>query len=312
MKTIVLEPMPELFWQELSRKGWAHFFSQDARSHGAEAEVVIIRTATRFSRQLFEQFPKLKLIIRAGSGFDNIDVAEAERRGVAVCNTPEANSFSAYEHTLAMILALIKRHQQGKEAVMDGSWRQTMASCWEISDLRVLVVGVGRVGTRVAKALEYLGAEVRGLDPYLTPEQWHQRGVSPIPYIEGVAWANCISYHCPLFDETLHYFNSATLSQLQQPIWLINVARGGVVDENAVAQGLNSGMILGAGFDVFEQEPWQPQSFSNDSRVILTPHTGAFTEKAKHRMALETVAVWQHFLKTGEVISPIEKKFGFR
>ena len=312
MKTLVLEPMPELFWHELNRHGWAPFFYSDGNLSDSQVEIIIIRTATHFDASMFERFPRLKLIIRAGSGFDNIAIAEAQKRGVAVCNTPEANAQSAYEHTLSLILALIKRHQQGKAAVINGSWKRQLPSCWEVSDLKVLVVGVGRVGSRVAKALQFLGAQVRGVDPYLSAQQWRQRDVSPIPYIEGVKWANCITFHCPLSNETFHYFGMQTLASLTQPIWLVNTSRGGVVDEEVVQDALQSGMLLGAALDVFQQEPWPRASFSGDEKLFLTPHIGAFTEKAKQRMALETLDVWQRFLKTGKVISPIEKKFAFR
>jgi D-3-phosphoglycerate dehydrogenase len=173
------------------------------------------------------------------------------------------------------------------------------------------VIGVGRVGSRVAKALQFLGASVRGVDPYLDEKQWQDRGVVPTSYKEGIAWANCLTYHCPLFHETFHYFGKHTLAALSKPVWLINASRGGIVDEDAVGEALENGLLLGVALDVFQQEPWPATAFSHDDRVIITPHIGAFSEKAKQRMALETLAVWREFTQSGRLISAVEKKFCF-
>ncbi|MCK4956133.1 MAG: hypothetical protein KAS49_00755 [Candidatus Cloacimonetes bacterium] len=306
MKTYIMEPMPELFWQQIRERNLTEYFTE---VDDPNVEIIIIRTKVQFDKALFEKYSKLKMIIRAGSGFDNIDVKEAGNRDVAVCNTPEANAFSAYEHTIAMILALIKNLQTGKKEILANNWKSLHPDNWEIADLRVLVVGLGRVGTRVANVLKYLGAEVRAVDPYLSKKEWEERAISPIHYIEGLKWCNMITYHCPLFEETYHYFNHAVLTEIENPIWLANVARGGIVDYEAVKKGLGNGQLLGVGMDVFEQEPWCADSLAADSRIYITPHTGAFTKAAKNRMSIETIDVWNRFVFDDLILTPVDGKF---
>ncbi|MFO7895764.1 MAG: NAD(P)-dependent oxidoreductase [Candidatus Cloacimonadales bacterium] len=202
MKTTVLEEMPALFWQQLTQDDLRQWF---VPAVDYTAEIAIIRTKTQFDREMIDRFSNLKLIIRAGSGFDNIAVRYAEQKNIAVCNTPQANAFSAYEHTLAQILALIKNLQLGKKEIQIQRWKSEHPDNWEIADLKVLVVGLGRVGSRVAQALKFLGAEVKAVDPYLTPQQWKNQAVEPIHYIEGLKWCNLLTFHCPLYSDIISY-----------------------------------------------------------------------------------------------------------
>lgn len=304
-----MEPMPGYFWQKIKENNWERYFQKDTQVNLEKIEIIIIRTKTNFDKEYFQKFPNLKLIIRAGSGFDNIDILEAEKRNVIVCNTPEANAIPAYEHTLSFIFALIKQHQKCKSLVLNEDWNKNFSQNWEISDLKVLVVGVGRVGTRVAKALKFLGTEVKGVDPYLTNLEWNEKDVNKISYNKGLEWCNLLTYHCPLTQETLNYFSESILKELKNPVWLINTARGGIVDENVIEQGLSSGKILGFASDVFCEEPWKVQEFAKKENVILSPHTASFTEKAKKRMAIETLEVWSEYVFHHDIISEIDKRF---
>lgn len=309
MKTLVMERMPELFWQKIKEMSWESYFLEDTKSDLDKTEIIIIRTKTNFNKGYFRRFPDLKMIIRAGSGFDNIDIPEAEKRNIVVCNTPEANAFSAYEHTLSFIFALIKQHQKCKEMVLKEDWRKDFPANWEISDLKVLIVGVGRVGSRVAGALKFLGAEVKGIDPYLSVSEWKERGVEKISYKEGIEWCNLVTFHCPLTKETQHYFSDPILKELHNPVWLINTARGRIIDESVIESGLLSGKILGFASDVFSQEPWKAQNFAKKDNVLLSPHTGSFTKNAKARMSLETLSVWSEFVFNKLIISRIDSRF---
>lgn len=310
MYTLVLEEMPDLFWQKIEEKGWRkYFFQPETIPATYKIEIVIIRTKTVFNRAMFRKFPALKMIIRAGSGFDNIDILEAEKRNVTVCNTPEANAISAYEHTISFIMALIKQHQTAKQNILKGNWKTGLKNNLELSDLNALIVGVGRVGTRVAKALQYFGAEVKGVDPYLSKIEWQKKDVEFIKYNDGIKWCNLISYHCPLTYETKNYFNDTTISLLEQPIWLVNTARGGIISENALAAGLECGKLLGFATDVFSVEPFTAIDYADFSNVILTPHIGSFTRKAKNRISLETLEVWSKFVHHNLVVSGINKKY---
>lgn len=313
MNTLVLEEMPDLFWQKIQEKGWEkYFFQPETIPATRKIEIVIIRTKTVFDRTMFRKYPALKMIIRAGSGFDNIDIQEARHRNVIVCNTPEANAISAYEHTISFIMALIKQHQTAKQNILRGNWKTGLKNNLELSDLNALIVGVGRVGTRVAKALQYFGAEVKGVDPYLSKTEWQKKEVESIKYDDGIKWCNLISYHCPLTYETENYFNDSTISLLEHPIWLVNTARGGIISENAVATGLECGKLLGFATDVFSAEPFTATDYADYNNVILTPHIGSFTRKAKNRISLETLEVWSKFVHHGLVVSGINKKYFYK
>ncbi len=304
MKTLVMEPMPDLFWEELRKRGWSSFFTESLDSNDV-IEIIIIRTRTNFNKDKFTEFPNLKMIIRAGSGFDNIDIIEAKKRKVIVCNTPEANAFSAYEQTLSFIFALIKQHQFCKDQVVKGNWKKDFIPNLEISDLKVLVVGVGRVGTRVADTLKYLGAQVRGVDPYLSISERKQKQIEFLLYKEGIKWCNLLTYHCPLTDETENYFNERVLGSLKDPIWLVNTSRGKVVNESVVEKGLLNEFIIGFASDVFADEPWKVKKFANNLNVILSPHIGAHTKKAKMRLSLETLDVWSDYVNKHQVSTEV-------
>lgn len=309
MKTLVMEKMPSLFYEIMAENNWKDQFFEPGEIENSRVEICIIRTATQFDAVMMDCFPKLKQIIRAGTGYDNINVKEAERRGIVVCHTPEANALAAYEQTIAFIFGLIKHINISKPAVLNRTWREGHPSNWEISDLKVLIVGVGRVGKQVAKALQFLGAEVKGVDPYLNDSIWSELGLDSVSYEDGLAWCNTISYHCPLTSKTVDYFNASTLKFLQNPIWLINAARGGVVNEAILAEGLDGGIILGAGLDVFDTEPWVPLNFGGYNNVILSPHVGARTLKAKLRLARETLDVWQAYGESEKIISEVDSRF---
>ena len=301
--------MPDLFWHEVKENGWDNFFYKKHQNTPKNTEIIIIRTNTNFNKQLFDEFPDAKLIIRAGTGVDNIDIKEARKRDIVVCNTPEANAFSAYEHTISFVYALIKQHQKAKESILNDSWKSQLPENLEISDLKVLIVGLGRVGTRVAGTLLNLGADVLAVDPYLTPEEWEKKKVVETSYKAGLEWCNMLSFHCPLTRETLNYFSLKTLQKLQNPIWLLNTARGKIVQEKAISIGFQKKILLGVALDVFSPEPWKIKEFAKYNKVLLTPHTGSFTKKAKQRMALETLKVWSEFVFDNKIISPIDYRF---
>ncbi|MDA3813244.1 MAG: NAD(P)-dependent oxidoreductase [Candidatus Cloacimonetes bacterium] len=308
MKTLVLESMPDLFWEEIRKKSWNSYFTEN-KNFNDEIEIIIIRTTTDFKKDRFTEFPNLKMIIRAGSGFDNVDINEAQKRNVIVCNTPEANAISAYEQTLSFILALIKQHQICKNQVLKSNWEKKFMPNWEIDDLKVLIVGVGRVGTRIAHSLQYLGAQVKGVDPYLSISDWKQKNIESLTYKEGIDWCNLLTYHCPLTGETENYFNREILNILQTPLWLVNTSRGKVINESAVAQGLLNGKIIGFASDVFAEEPWKVKKFANNPNVILSPHVGAYTKKAKIRMSLETLDVWSNYVNKHQVSTEVDARF---
>ena len=305
MKTLVLEEMPPLFWETIEKNGWENYFEKEISENSSEVKIVIIRTKTIFDKNLFNQFPRLKMIIRAGSGFDNIDLREAKNRHIEVCNTPKANVDATVEHTLAFIFSLIKNLPADKTSVLNGTWKDNLTPNLEISDLKILIVGVGRIGTKVGKKMQYLGAEVRGVDPYLSKNEWKKKKIKSTTYKNGICWCNLLTFHCPLTAETKDYFSLSTLNILRQPIYLLNVARGGIVSEKAIEVGISSKKFLGVALDVYQYEPWRPMEFAFRDNILLSPHLGAFTKKAKERIALETIKVWRNYSFHRRIISSV-------
>ncbi len=307
MKTLVLDKMPKTFWQEVNQKFPGYFTTE--KNDPYNIEIILLRTKTLLFAENLLLYPNLKLIIRAGSGFDNIDVTAALKRKIAVCTTPDANAQSAFEHTISIILAMIKQLQQGKSNILSGNWKSDLESNWEIADLKVLVVGVGRIGGKVGRFLQSAGAAVRGFDPYLSDQNWAENEIVPIDYETGLSWCNLITYHCPLYKQTANYFSRKVLKMVSGKFWLVNTARGGLVDEDAVMAGLISGKILGFGTDVFRKEPPQYKEFYNRNNVFLTPHIGAYTDNAKNRLVRETIEVWRKFVFEKKVVNEIDKNF---
>ncbi len=298
MKTIVLEKMPDLFWEKIAENRWEKYFftPKNEMTSYDKIEIVIIRTRVIFHKELFEKFPKLKMIIRAGTGFDNIDIEEGFKRGIIICNTPEANAPAAFEQTISYIFALIKQQPIMNSNLLNHLWKNGLKMNLEIEDLRILIVGVGRIGKRVANAMKLLGAKVKGVDPYLSEAEIQESKIDFIDYESGLKWCNLLTFHCPLTFETKNYFNMKSFDLLSNPIFIVNCARGLIVNEMALNYGLRNNLLLGVALDVFEQEPNPKITFQQNKNVILSPHIGAYTKKSKNRMALETLFVWSQFV----------------
>ncbi len=301
MKTMIMDKMPIAFRQKIKESNWQKYFVEDSNI----IEIAIIRTQTHFDKKLFEKFPKLKLIIRAGTGIDNIDLRIAESRGITVCNTPEANAISAYEQTISFIFALLKKHQIWKKNLLAGKWKKNVKPNREFSDIRALVVGIGKVGTRVAHFLNNMGAQVKGVDPYLTKAEWSQKNIFQTNFENGLKWCNLITFHCPLTKETINYFSGKELAELSNKIWLINTARGKIVNEDSIEKGLENGQILGYAADVYPEEPCIIKPFYKRDNVYLSPHIGAFTLNAKERLVKETLKIWESYVFKGKIINRI-------
>jgi phosphoglycerate dehydrogenase-like enzyme len=309
INTLVLDEMPQEFWLSLKHEALTDFFTSEESENNYNIEIIIIRTKTILSAQDLMKYPNLKLIIRAGSGFDNVDVEVAFKRNIAVCTTPDANAQAAFEHTVSLIFAMLKGHQQGKGNILSNNWKSNLDFNWEISDLKVLVVGVGRIGTRVGNFLQSFDAEVRGVDPFLSEQDWRDRDIESTSFNSGLIWCNLLTFHCPLYRLTRNYFSSQTLKSIRNRFWLINTARGGILEEQAVETGLSSGKILGLGMDVFREEPPRFKEYFTDSKVFLTPHIGAYTKKARKRLISETIKVWKAFAIDGKIINKINSEF---
>ncbi len=311
MYTYVAESMPLSFWEYANEMGLRSKFILDTKGMENEIDIIIIRTKTRADKSFITRFPQLKLIIRAGTGYDNVDLEAAVGNKVAVATTPEANAQSAYEQTIMFILALIKQVGVAAESLKSGYWKEMIKPNLEISDLKVLIVGLGRIGKRVNRTLQYLGAEVKGVDPYIDKSEWKINNIAEVDYNKGLEWCNLVTYHCPLTSDSYHYFDDEHLQNLKQPIYVVNCARGGIVNESVLKEGIVSGKILGAALDVLEKEPGRAQIFQDFQEVILSPHIGAHTEKAKIRLSKETWKTWYEFYENGQLLNEVDYNFAF-
>jgi D-3-phosphoglycerate dehydrogenase len=266
---------------------WANFLP------GAEAICVRL---TKIPRAMMEQAPNLKIISRHGVGFDNIDVAAATERGVVVATVGLANAPSVVEHTIAMMYALAKRLHDFDRSVREGDyWRKLNLDAIDVAGRTVLIIGLGRIGSRLAKALNALGLRCLGVDPAYTAAQIEAMGCEPVTdFRAALPRADFVTLHCPLQDDTRNLIGAAELALMKPSAYLINCARGGIVDEAALIEALNGGRIKGAALDVQAEEP---PGFSNPliacDRLILTPHSAATTPETMMR---SSIAVAQNVL----------------
>jgi D-3-phosphoglycerate dehydrogenase len=269
---------------------WANFLPS--------AEAICVRL-TKIPRSMIEAAPHLKIISRHGVGVDTIDVEAATEHGVVVATVGLANAPSVVEHTLALMLSLAKRLPEFDRAVRGGDYNVRMKlDAQDIAGRTVLIIGLGRIGSRLAKALNALGMKCLGVDPAYTPAEIQAMGCEPVvDFRAALPRADFVTVHCPLQDDTRNLIGAGELALMKPTAYLINCARGGIVEEAALLDALNSRRILGAGLDVQVDEPPKPDDpLLKCDRLILTPHSAATTAEGMVRMA-KTVAqnVLDHF-----------------
>lgn len=271
-----------------------------------QAAGLIVRSATRVDATVLDRAPELRVVGRAGVGVDNIDVAAASERGVAVVNAPGGNTISAAELTMALILAVARNVAEADRSIREGKWERARLQGVELRGKTLGVIGAGRIGWEVAERCRAFGMAVIVHDPYLPPE----RAEELRPYLVGLdrlmETADVISLHVPLNAETKGLIDAAALSSMKKTAFVINSSRGGVVDETALAQALGDGHIAGAGLDVFETEPLPPESpLLTAPNLVLTPHLGASTQEAQIQVALEVARNIRAVLAFGDLSSAI-------
>lgn len=247
----------------------------------AEAEVILIRSRTKINKEFLERAPKLKLIVSSTSGFDHMDWQEAQKRGVICAHTPEANAIAAAELTMALILAFERELPQAIKNVRGNQWREGLRRPMGLYGQTLGIVGLGRIGSRVAQMAKTFGCKLIGHDPYIDIDVFEKLGVERLGFTELLRASDIVTLHVPLTKETKHLMNQPTLNEMQSDAVLINACRGPVVDENDLMVALDEGTIRGAAMDVIEREP-PPKGHRllTHPRLLLTPHIGAFTESA--------------------------------
>jgi D-3-phosphoglycerate dehydrogenase len=229
---------------------------------------------------------KLKFIGRAGAGVDNIDTDAATRRGIIVANAPEGNTLAATEHTMAMMLSLARNIPQANASLKKGEWKRSKFMGVELNDKVLGIVGFGRIGHEVAKRARAMEMKCIAYDPFISKEKAASLGVELVPLDELFRRSDVITVHTPLIKETRHMINAETIATMKDGVRLINCARGGIIDEKALADGIMSGKIAGAALDVFENEPPTDSPLLGLDKVIVTPHLGASTVEAQKNVAI--------------------------
>ncbi len=256
----------------------------------ASADALLVRSATKVDRELLEAAPRLSVIGRAGVGVDNVDVPAATARGVLVINAPTANVVSAVEHTFALLFALLRRIPAASSSMAAGRWEKPKFVGTELSGKTLGIVGLGQVGSRVAARARAFEAKIVGYDPYLPPGRARELGVEPLALAELLEAADIVTLHATATEGGKAILGREELGRMKKGAILLNVARGKLVDREALHEALVSGHLAGAALDVFDPEPPDPNDpLLKLSNVVATPHLGASTVEAQERVSLQTV-----------------------
>lgn len=251
-------------------------------------DALMIRSGTRVTKEVIEAGKQLQIIGRAGVGVDNVDVPEATRRGIVVVNSPEGNTIAAAEHALAMMLALSRHIPSADQSVKGGVWDRKSFTGVEVYKKTLGVIGLGKIGSHVATVARALGMKLLAYDPFISTERAEQLGCRLVDLDLLFREADYITLHIPKTPETTHLISDRTLSLMKPTARIINCARGGIIDEAALATAIREGQIAGAALDVYEQEPLGESSLRELGKsVILTPHLGASTEEAQVNVAID-------------------------
>ena len=267
----------------------------------ADADGILVRSATKVTAALMDAAPGLRIIARAGTGVDNVDVSAASARGILVVNAPGANSISVAEHACALMLALSRTIPAADSAMKAAKWEKKRFLGTEVRGKTLGVAGLGRIGQEVAQRARAFGMRVVAHDPYISKEIAASLAVELMSLDEVCATADYVTLHLPSTPETKHIFNDARFARCKPGIRLINTARGELIDEGALKRAIESGVVGGAGLDVFETEPPVDWSLAQLPQVIATPHIAASTEEAQELVGMETAATIRDFLRDGMV-----------
>jgi D-3-phosphoglycerate dehydrogenase len=266
-----------------------------------EADALLVRSATTVDAEVLAAAPKLKIVARAGVGLDNVDVESATERGVLVVNAPTSNIHSAAEHALALLLSAARQIPAADASLREHTWKRSSFSGTEIFGKTVGVVGLGRIGQLVAQRLAAFETHIVAYDPYVSPARAAQLGIELLPLDQLLARADFISVHLPKTPETAGLIDKDALAKTKPGVVIVNAARGGLVDEAALAGAVTSGHVRAAGIDVFSTEPCTDSPLFDLPQVVVTPHLGASTEEAQDRAGTD-VAVSVKLALAGEFV----------
>jgi len=284
------------------------------RSALAAFDGAICRSGVKITADALEGNHRLKAIVRAGVGTDNIDSKAATRLGIVVMNTPAGNTLSTAEHTIAMMLALSRNIAPAYQSLVEGKWDRNRYMGTQLADKTLGIVGLGRIGQAVAVRAKALQMRILGYDPFLSSDRVHELGLEPVATVEEMLpHVDYLTVHTPLTDETRNLISTPQIGRMRKGVRLINCARGGIYDEAALVAGLKSGQLGGVALDVFTQEPCTDSPLFGMPGVLATPHLGASTEEAQAQVAVEGVGLLVDYLISGAIrhavnMSPLDPK----
>jgi D-3-phosphoglycerate dehydrogenase len=307
-RVIILDPLAQ---EGLDLLAAAEGFHYDVRpglkmpelkSALAEYDGAIVRSGVKITAEALEGNRRLKAIVRAGVGTDNIDKMAATRLGIVVMNTPTGNTVSTAEHTIMMMLALARNVAPAYQSLIQGRWERNKYMGAQLADKTLGIVGLGRIGQAVATRARALEMRLIGYDPFLSEERAKELGIQTVASVrEMLPQVDFLTVHTPLTPETRHLVGFPELEIIKPGIRLINCARGGIYDEAALVAGLKSGRIAGVALDVFAEEPCTKNDLFGMPNVICTPHLGASTEEAQTQVAAEAAQLLIDYLQTGAI-----------
>ncbi|MEL7512867.1 MAG: phosphoglycerate dehydrogenase, partial [Cyanobacteria bacterium J06554_3] len=253
-----------------------------------EYDALMIRSGTKVTQAVIEAGKSLKIIGRAGVGVDNVDVPAATRRGIVVVNSPEGNTIAAAEHALAMMLSMSRYIPAANKSMKAGDWNRKAFTGVEVYKKTLGVVGLGKIGSHVATVARAMGMNLLAFDPFISSERAEELGCRLVEMDFLLSEADYITLHIPKTPETANLINAESLAKMKPTARIVNCARGGIIDEAALAQALTDGVIAGAALDVYSEEPLGDSPLrSVDKSLVLTPHLGASTAEAQVNVAVD-------------------------
>ena len=274
---------------------------QQLKDELAQAHALVVRSGTQVTADLLESAPSLKIVGRAGTGVDNIDVPAATKHGIVVVNTPGGNSIAACEHTFALLLALLRNIPEATKHLNEGGWDRKRFTGHQLNGKTLGLIGFGRIGREVAARAKAFGMHILVADPFVTEslaKEWEAKLTDKDTLLQN---ADIVSLHVPLTPETKNLIDAEAIKKMKPQAIVINCARGGLIDEEALKSALDTNKLGGAALDVFEQEPPTKSPLLNHPKVVATPHLGASTEEAQRDVAGEVAEQIRDYLLHGEV-----------
>jgi D-3-phosphoglycerate dehydrogenase len=304
LKIVVADDLPASALDLLRAEGW----EVDARTGRSpdqltadltDADAIVVRSATKVTAALINAAPRLRVIARAGTGVDNVDVPAASARGIVVMNAPGANSVSVAELAMGLILSMARHVPAADAAMKQGKWEKKKFLGEEVREKTLGLAGLGRIGQEVVRRAAAFGMRVVAHDPFISEQVAADLGVELVSLDDLFARSDYVSLHMPSNEKTRHIVNAERLVRAKKGMRLINTARGDLIDEKALADAIESGQVAGAALDVFQTEPTTDHRLQKLSQVVATPHIAASTREGQELVGVETAAALRDFLRDG-------------